>query len=340
MSDPLTNQNQEKLTLTRKIKINSWLFWTLIPYLNFLAWVQAAVATREFRYWLLGGLYSVPLLGLAFASPNKQASDMWSTFGVLSWIGGIVHALIVRKAVSQKSLAGLELTQHTPERGHSAATPTPFWKPSDKPTIFPQAQNFIKAFLGILFTVALMVKCAQMPGKALKGAKEAAVGGSSPQKAQVALPAEQQQFNTAVTPFIVQYQGAPNELKKSALRSERKSALANTLKTLEFNEWIGTIRKMETTSEGNAHLVIRFEGTPVRIQNWNNELSDIGSKTLIPKNSELFKAVAELAVGNRVKVSGTFLSGNKDHIEEHSLTEAGSMTEPEFTVKFSKVTKF
>lgn len=340
MNDPLTGQSAEKLTLTRKVKINSWLFWTLLPYLNFLAWVHAAMATREFRYWLLSGIYSVPFLGVAFASPNKQATDIWSAIGVLSWIGGIVHALIVRKAVSQKIVAGLAPTHLPQEHDHSAANPTPFWKPSDKPTIFPQAQNFIKAFLGILFGVAMMVRCAQLPGKVMKTTKEAAVGETTQKKAMVAIPAEQQQFHNAVLPFIAQYQVAPNELKKSALRSERKSALANTLKALEFNEWIGTIKTMETTSEGNAHLVIRLEGTPVRIQNWNNELSDIGSKTLIPKNSELFKAVAELAVGNRVKVSGTFLTGDKDHIEEHSLTEAGSMTEPEFTVKFSKVTKY
>ena len=155
------------------------------------------------------------------------------------------------------------------------------------------------------------------------------------------VPAEQQQFVGVVAPFIQKYEAAPNELKKSALRAERKTALADALKSLEFNDWVGTLKTMETTSKGNAHVQIELRGAPITIMNNNNEVSAaLGDKTLISMKSELFKTIAELSEGQRVRVSGNFIKGGKDFIEELSLTEDGAMTEPEFSVKFTKVEKY
>jgi len=164
---------------------------------------------------------------------------------------------------------------------------------------------------------------------------------SKPLPPNIQVPPQQKAFTDAVTPFIDKYGAAPNELKKSALRSDRKTAIANVFnETLEFTDWIGTIKTMETTSEGNAHLEISLYGAAIQIENNNNEVSAaLGDKTLIPKGSELFNAIANLAVGTQVKVSGIFQKGRLDFIEELSLTEEGSMTDPAFAVKFTKVEK-
>jgi len=198
----------------------------------------------------------------------------------------------------------------------------------------------IVGFVGLCVLAAMLGKT-DSPPSTTGGGQSApdAVPVSAP-TAEIVLPVEQQQFVGVVVPFVKQYEAAPNELKKSALRSERRKALASALQTFEFTDWVGTIVTMETTSEGKAHLAIKLQSCPIKIQNWNNELSDLGSNTLIAKGSDLFNAVADLAEGKVVKVSGTFRKGAKDHIEEQSLTEDGSMTEPEFTVKFSKVSKY
>ena len=164
---------------------------------------------------------------------------------------------------------------------------------------------------------------------------------SKPLPANVQVPPQQQAFTDVVIPFIDKYEAAPNELKKSALRSDRKTAIANVFSgSLEFTDWIGTIKTMETTSEGNAHLEIKLYRTAIQIENNNNEVSAaLGDKTLIAKGSELFNKVSELAEGTQVKVSGMFQKGRLDFIDELSLTEKGSMTDPAFAVKFIKIEK-
>jgi hypothetical protein len=82
-----------------------------------------------------------------------------------------------------------------------------------------------------------------------------------------------------------------------------------------------------------------LEGNTIKIQTWNNGLSDIADKTLIPVNTPLFNAISDLKEGISVKVSGQFVAGEQDYIGEQSLTENGSMTEPEFSVHFTKVEK-
>jgi len=155
------------------------------------------------------------------------------------------------------------------------------------------------------------------------------------------VPQEQVKFIAAIVPFIEKYDSAPNELKKSALRDERKKSIASALNSLEFKDWIGTIKTMETTGDGNAHLQIKLAGSEIVIENNNNEFSAaLGDSTLIKKGTELFNKVADLSEGQNVKINGQFLMGEKDYIQEDSITENGSMTDPAFEVKYLSVDKF
>ena len=162
---------------------------------------------------------------------------------------------------------------------------------------------------------------------------------TAPAAPAVTLPADELAFVDAVTGFIPQYNSAPNELKKSAIRVSRKNRLQTLEPNLGFNGWIGQIAEMSTTAKGNASLKITLPGGLVTIATRNNELSDAGDNTLIPINSELFNRVADFRTGMTVKVSGRFLPGDDDYLMEASLTEAGSMTEPEFVVQFNQVEK-
>ena len=210
----------------------------------------------------------------------------------------------------------------------------------------PNCGAVIKKKVGCLKIIAicfgaffgLCVLAGIIGGRSSKSGNSSSSSGSG--GSAIVLPAEQEQLSTVIKPFIEQYRSAPNELKKSALRTDRAKALSDALKSMEFDGWVGTVERMSTTTQGKAHLEIKLHKSPVSLKNWNNELSDIRGNTLIPQGSDLFRAVSELAKGDRVKVSGRFLQADKDYIMEGSPTERGAMTEPEFIVLFSKAVKY
>lgn len=203
--------------------------------------------------------------------------------------------------------------------------------------------------LAIIAYVVIGFVCLAIIGAIISGGSKKSdgeSGGSAPasatasnQQPEVPLPQDQKSFCDAVTGFISQYNAAPNELKKSAVRVARKQKLQELLPSLQFDGWVGELTDMGTTSDGSAYVAVKLEGTEILIQTWNNGASDLGDKTLIPVNTPLFNAISDLKKGIRVKVSGQFVAGEQDYIGEQSLTENGSMTEPAFSVHFTKVEK-
>ncbi|MDP8256270.1 MAG: hypothetical protein P9M14_11015 [Candidatus Alcyoniella australis] len=191
--------------------------------------------------------------------------------------------------------------------------------------------------LGVLFFFAIIgVRLSdvknQTPSKT-----SAVIHTPQPTPTPIELPAKQVAFTHAVTIFFHQYRSAPNELKKSALRTQRrngiKTALANSR---SVKDWIGKIDNMGTNSEGKAYIYIKMESEDrIKLGTWNNAFSDIGANTLIDQSNPLFHVLAELSEGNRVIFSGTFIQSDQDFIRESSLTEFGAMTDPSFIFKFS-----
>ena len=158
-----------------------------------------------------------------------------------------------------------------------------------------------------------------------------------------ALSKSQLVFIKTVEPFCAAYVAAPNELKKSALRAQRKIAISKMVGNGKVAGWIGTLEGMGTNSEGKAYVAVKLEGSrSISVKTWNNALSDIGSNTLIENGSNLFNSISNCSKGDKVVFSGHFFAGKLsklDFIEEASLTEMGSMTSPEFIFKFSAISK-
>lgn len=168
-----------------------------------------------------------------------------------------------------------------------------------------------------------------------KGGKEISKGHDEP-----SVPLQQSELSRVVNEYVNKYRKADNELKKSTLRTERRKAIKNALnESCEIVDWVGTLKDMGTTSERNAYVSIQPDECSFRVQTWNNELSDISGNTLIPQGTELYQELAELNKGNRVLFSGHFVPGEDDFVQEQSLTEQGSMTDPEFTVIFTSIKK-
>jgi len=161
---------------------------------------------------------------------------------------------------------------------------------------------------------------------------------ASPPVVEPSLPADEINFISAVRSFRARYQHAPNEFQKSDIRGERGQFLAGTLPDRSAQDWVGQIAFMETTSGGDGILSVKLPGGDrIRVETLNNNFLGLGMGTLIPHGSALYDQVAKLAVGTTVIFSGIFGPGDRDYLEEMSMTEEGSMTDPEFLFKFTNI---
>lgn len=148
------------------------------------------------------------------------------------------------------------------------------------------------------------------------------------------MPESQEKFVTLIQSFYQPYKNAPNDLKKSALRNERKVAIQNFLSNLNVKDWVGKLKTMSTNSEGKAYVEIQLENSNIVVKTWNNALSDMFDLTLIPSGTQLYNKISELSKGSRVRFSGVFKTKENDYLNESSLTENGAMTSPKFIMSF------
>ncbi|WP_189469775.1 hypothetical protein [Litchfieldella qijiaojingensis] len=153
---------------------------------------------------------------------------------------------------------------------------------------------------------------------------------SSFERVAAEMPANQRNFLAVMADAAAQYDEAPNELVQSRIDRERKVA------SREFvgegglvTNWVGILETLGTNGDGNAIVTIRGNDQVV-FKTWNNALSDMEAKTLIPHDSDLYVALAELSEGTAVTFSGRLR-------DEGSMTERGSVMEPEFIVRFSSI---
>lgn len=151
----------------------------------------------------------------------------------------------------------------------------------------------------------------------------------------------QTQFVEEVNHFIGLYSDAPNAIKKTLMRQSRATVLPQVLGPgLQADNWTGTLHSMDTQTDGDAFIVIRPKGGDGwNIQTWNNALSDISYNTVIKSGTAMHANLADMELGDEVIFSGSFFPSETDGVNESSVTEAGSMTSPEFIFKFTSIGK-
>jgi len=164
------------------------------------------------------------------------------------------------------------------------------------------------------------------------------VGVTSLSLAQTAsMPDLQQRFLSLVDDFADKYKSAPNDMAKGALRAQRAKEICALLKKpFKVQGWRGTVAKLSSNNEGKGVLVVDLNKISAA-QTWNNALSDLSHKTLITPGTQLHDAAMQLSRKQEVIFSGQFLPSDKDCIREGSLTQAGSMTDPDWIFRFSEI---
>lgn len=165
-------------------------------------------------------------------------------------------------------------------------------------------------------------------------------GGSSaiPPTPSVPAPSDQARFMAAVAQARSQFASAPNELAAGGIRNIRQRTICSALQGRHADGWIAKISYLSTNGDGRG--VITLELAPgLRISTWNNAVSDYSDKTLIAPDTQLFKSLAGMKKGDTVRFSGRFFPSDVDCVREQSVTLAGSMKNPVFTMRFSSIGK-
>jgi hypothetical protein len=151
-------------------------------------------------------------------------------------------------------------------------------------------------------------------------------------------PSDQARFTSVVVSARASYKSAPNELAAGGVRSRRQQAICGVMTDLSASDWVGRIAKLTSNGDGKGVISIAL-AQDVHVSTWNNNLSDIGDKTLIEPSSPLFSALATMKVGDQVRFSGRFSSSKTDCVGEQSVTLQGSMSDPAFTMRFTSIRK-
>ena len=159
-----------------------------------------------------------------------------------------------------------------------------------------------------------------------------------PAPAATGMPAAEVAFVTSVQSYVDQYEAAPNELVKTALRTERRTRLSQLLPERQVSSWVGTLKDLSTDSDGKASASITLDGSAITVHTDPGNPFKPGSDTSVEHGSPLYNQFAKLTEGEKVKFSGSFLPDERDHLRETSFTESGAMTAPEFVMRFSEVT--
>jgi hypothetical protein len=134
-----------------------------------------------------------------------------------------------------------------------------------------------------------------------------------------------------------------SEIRRDAMPAARAAQLCLTPRAI--HDWIGQVSRIDTYTflalkdrapqtgyQAPASLnVLIAPGVTLRTE---GDLQNAGSK--IERGTELFRSVSTLAIGQAVVFSGHFIR-EAGCLVETSLTDNGSMTEPDFEFIFSAV---
>lgn len=159
----------------------------------------------------------------------------------------------------------------------------------------------------------------------------------TPSSSAIILPPQETRFIEIVSTAQKQSRQANNDMQKGGFKASRDKALCELMTSLSVVDWVGTIDKIDSNSEGKGVLEVSI-APDIKVKTWNNSLSDIDSKTLIEPSSPVFAAASAMKRGQKVVFSGAFVRGSEGScIEEGSLTLDGKIREPEFIFRFSQV---
>jgi hypothetical protein len=197
----------------------------------------------------------------------------------------------------------------------------------------------LRVFIGAL-ALASLTSCDDNPTPTSPTTSTTPAATPTIVRPQPPMPAAEQAFIRAVQRGQVAFQAAPNEMAQGGTRAQRRVAICQSLNVPEqgvlVSDWVGQIDRLSSNSGGKGVLYISLAPS-IRVETWNNDFSDSSHHTLIEPSSPLFAVASQMKQGDEVVFSGTFFASGVDCVEEHSMGLQGSMSEPEFIFRFTRV---
>lgn len=128
------------------------------------------------------------------------------------------------------------------------------------------------------------------------------------------------------------YNAGETELQKTLTRIKRAKRLCD-FGSLNVESWVGKVSRVSSDSEGNAGLEVDL-GHQTVLKSFG---SLFGVGTMETPTSPIYEKLIALRKGDKIRFSGQFIQNKQDCFRELSLTERGSMLEPEFEFDFSEI---
>ena len=128
-------------------------------------------------------------------------------------------------------------------------------------------------------------------------------------------------------------------MQRGGFKARRDDQVCNVLTSKTIIDWVGTVRTVDSNSDGKGVLSIAI-ADGIRLETWNNDLSDFEDHTLLQPSTKVFNAAASMRSGQLATFSGSFIPDSENCIRESSMTLSGKLTDPEFIFQFSAVAPY
>jgi hypothetical protein len=148
-----------------------------------------------------------------------------------------------------------------------------------------------------------------------------------------AMPTTQAQLVSVVAQYQDLYNKAvsdANDVQQNVLADARSKRLCGM--NTSAKDWVGEVYQVSTgfsrQNEG-ASLTVKI----------GNHKNTFWLKTRIKASDPLFSGLSSLNRGDKIQFSGEMLLNDKGCFIEFRFTQSGSMTDPEFAFRFTKIEK-
>lgn len=150
---------------------------------------------------------------------------------------------------------------------------------------------------------------------------------------------QQREFERKRSSLHGMYLRAPNEIRKSAIWTDANEWTRQFAEDRgwEVQDWYGRLSGLDTDQGGALlWLTVTSKRFGITVEYRTNSSRLLGAdRTMLRKGSKVYDQARDLEVGDYVYFSAELIADGSKGIEELSFTELGSLSKPEFVVRFT-----
>ena len=129
-----------------------------------------------------------------------------------------------------------------------------------------------------------------------------------------------------------------NDLTLVTAARDRAGAVCTLLpRDGAVEDWVGTLEKVGTVFGGKSGQVSVALDDDIHLRTWSRASQDKQDHTLVDPNSDVYRSLADLKAGAKVRFSGTFEPNGATCVHETSVFARNGMLTPSFVFRFTAV---